>query len=1009
MFDLSRAPWCNENILQINRLAPRAYFMPCQDEEAALSGTSARVKCLSGSWKFRHFTSALLPLKELLTEDTAQGWDDIDVPRSWQFAGYGKFLYTDEAFPFPLDPPYIPAENETGVYRRTFSLSPKADERYILRLDGAESCCEVYVNSRFAGYTQGSRLPAEFDITPLCAQGENALCLVVRQYSDGTYLEDQDMWWLGGLIRDVHLITKKRLGIDNLILSADYCARTGSGTLTVSVDLTGGGAVRYTLYDARRQAVLSRENATPVTTLSLPQVTPWNAEEPYLYTLLASLLDEKGAVLETVRQQVGFRRVEIKNGVLLLNDTKIMLRGVNRHEFSPKNGRAVTYEETKKDLLLMKKHHINAVRTSHYPDAPFFYDLCDELGLYVMDECDLETHGFEIEGIPSRLVEDAQWKKAYLDRAERTLARDRNHACVIMWSLGNESFWGSNFFAMYDLIKAQDPTRPIHYEGDRMSGHADVTSSMYSAIGLLHELDVSIGGKPHILCEFCHAMGNGPGSITEYVELIEHSRRIQGYFIWEWRDHGVRTERKDGLVYYRYGGEFSEDYTSGNFCMDGLLAADGTPTPGFFAFSKAIEPLHIDIVSGDEITLSSRFAFHTVHACRLVWTLRRDGAVVLKTQETLEAVAPQSTFSLHAPPSLLREATNAAGHSTLTLECLEDDQTLGTGACVLQSFCPAPLCPNGTPAVKEEADRILVGGEGFSLAFSLSDGRIKNYCAKGKELIKNGPALDVFRAYLDNDRIPKRLWEEKNLHSMAYTVLSADCQTKAGCTLVTMQVRYGANARNWRIPMQVQYRIYGDGTITVRFAGRFEGDFGTAYGQEVPRLGTTLHLPAAFHQVLYLGCGPDETYVDSRQQGRKDVFSTSVSAMSFPYECPQDSGNRTDTDWIVLHDGRCGLAIASLVARDVSVHTATAKDIWKAAHHIDIPTRDFLEVHIDKINSGLGSGSCGPQHLRGYSAQTIPFDFSYALTPSVQTDPLAAARHAQDVLAFEQTDARTED
>lgn len=989
MFNLTRQPWCDHRVLHINRLGERAYFLP--------EGGSSGCMRLSGTWRFRFFESALSVDQSVIDEEPGGNYADIAVPRSWQFAGYGRMLYTDEAMPFPLDPPYVPSANETGVYKRTFSLDDASGVRRILRLDGAESCATVYVNGSFAGYTQGSRLPAEFDVTQLCRPGENRLCIVVHQYCDGTYLEDQDMWWLGGIIRDVTLITRPQIYIRDLRLVADYDARTGTGTLTLDTELTGRDEnrpvrMRAALADAAGKTVCEGEIRAH-SAFTVDGAAPWNAEQPVLYTLTVTLTGADGALLETVSQRVGFRRVEIAEGELRVNGKRIMLRGVNRHEFDPENGRVMTVERTREDLLLMKKHHINAVRTSHYPDIPAFYDLCDELGLYVIDECDLETHAFEIEGIPTRLVEDESWREAYLDRARRTVARDRNHACVIMWSLGNESYWGSNFYAMYDWVHAEDPTRPVHYEGDRMSTHTDVTSTMYTSVGGLVELDRSISGKPHILCEFAHAMGNGPGSLMEYVETMEASRRIQGYFVWEWRDHGVKTVREDGTVYYRYGGEFGEDYSSGNFCMDGLLASDSTPTPGFYAYAKAIEPLHVHKLDGEGIELENRFAFRRVDA-ELSLTLRRNGETVETRVLSIGALAPGERRALRFDRPLRPE-----GNALFTLQAriTRGEELLGTGDCVLASYQPAASRARGALRVSEESDALTVAGEGFRVRISLTDGTLA-YERGGKVLIKDGPKLDFFRAFIDNDKPHAQRWQERSLHSLTTSVLSAEWAQEDGCVTARLTARCGGNARNWRVPMGVTYAIRADGVVTARLEGRFDGDFGYRYGHEVPRIGTTLRLPREYGNVTYCAYGPGESYCDSRQQARKDVFRDAVDTMAFPYECPQDSGNRTGADWIALTSGEEGMVFASLVPRDVSAHRCTAKDLWHAAHACDVPRRDFVELHIDLINSGLGSSSCGPQHLAGYAAQTLPFVIEYAFAPTAGGREVEDAQRAMDAL-----------
>lgn len=985
MYQLNHQPWCDHRTLQINRLPARTFFLPEKGK--------SDVCCLNGDWKFRWFDSALSVTDEVVAE-SAQTYDEIRVPRSWQYAGYGKMLYTDEAMPFPLDPPYIPAANETGVYKRTFILDDTSDVRRILRMDGVESCARIYVNECFVGYTQGSRLPAEFDVTEQCHPGENRLCIVVHQYCDGTYLEDQDMWWLGGIIRDVTLITRPQTHLKDLRLVADYDAEHGCGVLYMDSEIFGDGegVIRHAVLTDAEGKVIWKGELSDSTSWPLEDVTPWNAEQPYLYTLSVTLW-QGDTLLEQIRQRVGFRRVEIVQGEMRLNGRRIMLRGVNRHEYDPENGRVMTREKTREDLLLMKKHHINAVRTSHYPDIPALYELCDELGLYVIDECDLETHAFEIEDIPQRLVEDESWRDAYLDRARRTVSRDRNHACVIMWSLGNESYWGSNFFAMYDWIHAEDPTRPIHYEGDRMSDKVDVTSSMYSSLGLLYEMDRTISGKPHILCEFCHAMGNGPGSLMEYVEMMEASNRIQGYFVWEWRDHGVRTVREDGKVYYRHGAEVGSDYNSGNFCMDGLLTSDSTPTPGFYAYAKAIEPAHVYTLSKESIDLENRFAFRELEG-EIRLTLRKNGETVAERIQHLLPLHPgeRRTIDFEQP-----FAVCSNDMYTMTVEICCGDELLGTGACVLADYEPVVRKVSGMLNVTQTIGAIQVAGQDFVASVSLTDGTI-TYEKNGRVLLKDGPKLDFFRAYTDNDKPFVSEWQERSMHSTTTTIVAADYTVEDGQARITLSARCGGNARNWRVPMHVVYTFLGDGTVGVQLSGRFDGDFGFRFGQEVPRIGTTMKLPEHFGHATYCAYGPGESYCDSMQQCRLDVFRSSVDDMAFPYECAQECGNRTGAKWIALEDGTQGMVFAFRRSGDLTARRCTDRDLWHAQHACDVPRRDFVELHMDLINSGLGSSSCGPRHLRGYTAQTIPFNLEYAFAPCEVGKAVEGAHRLLDTL-----------
>lgn len=991
MFELSNLPWCNPLVLEENRLPAAVALYPFANEQEAMQGKHSRVQLLNGEWRFRWFQNALA-VDAAVREESTEAYATIAVPCSWQFAGYGKMQYTDEAYPFPIDPPFVPAQNETGVYKRTFTL-PQV-ENHVLRLEGAESCASVYVNNCYIGYTQGSRLPAAFDITPACVAGENKLCIVVHQYCDGTYLEDQDMWWLGGLIRDIWLMTNPVKGyFGNAMIDAEYDAFTQAGQLRVRAEYTGSAALTLKLLDNQGQTVLE---ATKDGVFTLEGVTPWNAEQPTLYTLFLSLWLE-GECLQTICQKVGFRTVRIENGELKINQQRIMLRGVNRHEFSPTRGRCLSEAETKRDLLLMKKAHINAVRTSHYPNAPYFYDLCDELGLYVMDECDLETHGFEIENIPTRLANDPAWREAYIDRATRTVQRDRNHACVVMWSLGNESYDGDNFDAMYAYIHAQDPSRPVHYEGTRSNQNADVTSSMYSSVGLLSELDTIQMGKPHILCEFAHAMGNGPGGLMEYVELMENSRRIQGYFVWEWRDHGVATWAEGQGCYYRYGGEFGEAEHSGNFCMDGLLAADSTPTPGFYAYAKAIEPLHTVLWTSTSLQLQSRFAFRTVSSALVQWRLLCDGVEMACEKQPLPTLKAGETLCLPIPPRLLTASYD--GLLTLIATFTQGEEQLGCADLLVHTPAPKPVVLEGIPQLTERADGYAIAGKDFSFEISAVDGCIHNYCRAGTCRMLKGPALNLFRAYTDNDRTPAKQWEALNLHCMTMTVKQMTWTSEKNVLCVRVAGCLGANARNWRVPCSYTYHMTAQGCVRMVLEGKFEGDFGLGYRDDLPRIGTTALVPSKQNQVVYCGYGPDESYCDSKQQAVKQVYTTLAEKMAFAYECPQESGNRTDTNFVVMADALGqGLVLASCTGRDMSIQPCSDAAIWHAAHHKDLPPMEQWYLHFDLFNAGLGSASCGPRALRQYTVPTVPFVFDLMIA-AAEGEPTTAARHALDVLS----------
>lgn len=989
MFDLAKQDFCNQEALSFGRLPPRASFTPCESREAALQGLSKRADCLSGDWDFRFFDRALDVTLDVVLEnaDAQNGYAPIPVPCSWQFAGYGAFLYTDESYPFPINPPFVPAENPTGVYKRYVFWD--GEGRAFLRLEGVESFCRVYCNGQDLGFTKGSRLPAEFELTPSLKKGDNALCLVVHQHSDGSYLEDQDAWRLGGIIRDLYFIKRPQSYLEDLVVDADYDRESGCGLLRLRPKVAGKAGLWAWLLDAEGKPLIETALKGEAR-FQIPAVRPWNAEEPALYTLLVQVETEKGEV-EWVRQDIGFRRVEISQGQLLLNGVRVILRGVNRHEFSPDRGRAISFERTEKDLLLMKRHHINAVRCSHYPNNPFFYELCDRLGLYVMDECDLETHGFEIEGAPKRLANDPSWQAAYLDRAQRMLARDRNHPSVILWSLGNESYFGRNFVAMQEYLNRED-TRPVHYEGDAdFRHHLDLTSSMYSSLGLLQEIDLTQVNKPHILCEFAHAMGNGPGGLREYTDLMEASKRIQGYFVWEWRDHGVLSFDEKGQAYYRYGGEFGEKMTSGNFCMDGLLKADSQPTPGFEAYAKAIEPLRVIKQAESGWLVRNRFDFRDTRNCRAFWRLFRDGQEIAAQTEALPLIAPHREGLLPLPPGLLpAEMDNAL--FTLELEMRDEQSLLGRAQRILRDFIPLPLARAKAPEYLEDTAGYLIKGRDFSLSLSKSDGVLRALSYQGQILMEEGPKIDFFRAYLDNDKPFKADWEALKLRQIQQTLLQAEVTSLEDRLQFRLKAILGAQSKRWTAPTEILYEVFADGQIRCHFSLDFEGELGESYAHALPRQGTSARLSGRFEKALYQAYGPGESYCDSLDQARMGIFTQDIDDMAFPYECPQESGNRTGCHFVSLVDQEgFGLSFATLSPGDMSVKRHTDEDLFLTAHHKDLPRRDNLTLHFDKFQTGLGSASCGPAPFKAYVAKAIPFTWDFAITPFVG-DALAGAR-----------------
>jgi beta-galactosidase/evolved beta-galactosidase subunit alpha len=588
--------WENLEVLQRNRLKPRSYFFSYRNKNTALSyerGDSQGFLLLNGKWKFHYANAPIDSPSDFYKEDyCTDDWSELPVPSHWQLNGYGRPHYTNVQYPFPVEPPIIPTENPTGAYKRSFYLTKEAlSEQLHLIFEGVDSSFHVWVNGIEVGYSQGSRLPSEFDITNVVKEGENSIAVRVYQWAESSYIEDQDMWWLSGIFRDVYIVAKPTTHIQDVFLVGSLENQFQDGRLNFELAVSGeseGYQVTVEILDngtvlATQELKVESRRVTGF--LEVKHIKQWNAETPALYDVLVTLHSPSGDVVEVIPQRCGFKNVEIKGGQLLVNGVAVMFKGVNRHDAHPDFGRAVPVSSMIEDLTLMKQHNINAIRTAHYPNDPRFYELCDQFGFYVIDETDLECHGFVYIDQPHLLSDDPAWQAAYIDRMERLVERDKNHPSVIMWSLGNESGFGQNHVAMYEWAKRRDPSRLVHYEGetreimnecnyvpDRDPIATDVHTTMYTPI----EKMKVIGGlknlkKPHILCEYAHAMGNGPGGLKEYWETFYAYDRLQGGFVWEWVDHGLRQHSPKGKEYFAYGGDFGETPHDGNFVIDGLV------------------------------------------------------------------------------------------------------------------------------------------------------------------------------------------------------------------------------------------------------------------------------------------------------------------------------------------------------------------------------------------------------------------------------------------------------
>ncbi|GAA4214236.1 glycoside hydrolase family 2 TIM barrel-domain containing protein [Actinocatenispora rupis] len=931
----------------VGALPPRAAY---RSDAPALS--------LNGTWRFRLTDRVGGDTGFTAAEYDDSGWAELPVPSSWPMHGHGKPAYTNVVYPFPVDPPHVPTENPTGDHRLVFELPadwPAGST--VLRFDGVESYGRVWLNGTELGWSTGSRLPVEYEVGGVLRPGRNTLAVRVHQWSAASYLEDQDMWWLPGIFRDVTLLHRPAGGVGDVFVRADFDHVTGAGTLRVETDVPATVSVP-------ELGITDHPTGESVT---VDGVVGWTAETPRLYDGVVATAAERVPV------RIGFRTVTIADGVLKVNGRRILLRGVNRHEFHPDLGRVVPSEVVRAELLLMKRHHVNAIRTSHYPPHPEMLALADELGFWVIDECDLETHGFEPNGWRRNPSDDPQWTDAYTDRMRRMVERDKNHPSIILWSLGNESGIGFNHGLMADWARKRDGSRPIHYEGDHACRYVDVYSRMYAsheevdAIGRHaeerhpdadDELDARRRGMPFIQCEYGHAMGNGPGGLAEYQELFERYERCQGGFIWEWLDHGVRSHTPDGREYFRYGGDFGEELHDGNFIVDGLVFPDRTPSPGLTEFAAVIAPVRVT-VDGARVQLRNTYDFAVLTDVEVRWELTDDGVPVAAGTVVPQAVPAgatgEVTLDVAAPSGTGERWLTATVVSTVDLGWAPAGHVLGVGQARWAEAAPVAL-PAPTPPTAE-ADGYALGPARFD-----AEGVLRSLGG----LAVTGPRLDVWRAPIDNDKPYEAAWRALGLHRVHHRLVDV---TTDGDLVVRTRVAPAATD----VGLAVTYRwsAHGD-TVRLVVSVTPEGEWTVP----LPRLGLRLAVPSTVDNVTWFGGGPGEAYPDSRRAALVGRYSAGVDALQTPYVFPQENGNRTAVRWATLLDADGhGLRIDGAPTVEFTVRRWTSEELDAARHTTDLVPEEVLHVNVDHAQHGLGSGSCGPAVLPQYELHAAPTTF----------------------------------
>ena len=1020
--------WENPKIFQRNRVPARASFVPYPDEESALSGERGRspwFRLLNGNWKFVYAESpALAPegfFIEYFPEDFLMGsfdathwndaqWDDIPVPCNWQVLGYGRPHYTNVQYPFPVDPPRVPTENPTGSYRRKFFIPDNWDDRQVfLRFEGVDSAFYVWVNGHQVGYSQGSRVPAEFDITSYIRDGVNTLAVRVFQWSDGSYLEDQDMWWLSGIFRDVYLIATPPVHVFDFRVRTELDAEYHDAVLRVRTVLRNYDEravdhyrIEIRLLDADLRPVLEHPISSNVsvngesrTTLDLetPVANPkkWSAERPYLYSLLITLKDDQGQVVEVETCKVGFRSAELKDGNLLVNGVPIMIKGVNRHDHHPDLGKAVSLDSMIQDILLMKRHNVNAVRTSHYPNDPRFYDLCDFYGMYVLDEADLECHGFNTIGDWNRTSDDPEWEDAYVDRMVRMVERDKNHPSVIIWSLGNESGFGRNHEAMAKWVRQADPTRLLHYEGDRKQKVADIVGPMYTSVDGIIELgEDGDAEKPVILCEYAHAMGNGPGGLKEYWEAFYKYKRLQGGFVWDWIDQGLRQVTADGKEWFAYGGDFGDEPNDKNFLINGLIFPDRKPSPGLVEYKKVLEPVEVepvDLTQG-KVKITNRYDFVSLGHLFVSWDLMADGEILQSgTIPTPDIAAGESeTVTIpYVTPAVI--APGAEYWLNISFTLANNTNWSPRGHEVAWAQFQLPLEAPSRPAVRADQmspinyadsdNTIQVIGANFEIIFDGVYGIIACWRHEGVKILNSGPRLNFWRAPIDNDKHVERAWRKAGLHKLTHRVDAVECSGLSDKMVrIKVRSRIAPPVLDLGFECEYVYTIYGSGDVILEAHGVPKGTIPI-----LPRIGLQMTLPGELDRVSWYGRGPGECYVDSKQANRVGVYSCRVDDLYVPYVYPQENGNHTDVRWVSLVNTRGMGLMAVMPNLNFSAHRFTTQDIEAAQHTCDLIPRDEITLNLDYRHHGLGSASCGPGVLPQYELHPHEFDFAIRLKP----------------------------
>lgn len=1029
--------WENPEIFQINREKPRATFYSFQSITEALEGkdwkSSSLYKSLNGTWHFYYSDSVQARPEQFYENDfSLNGWDTITVPSNWELQGFGLPIYTNIKYVFPKNPPYIPHNmNNVGSYKQSFQL-PKdwKNKEVYLHFAGVSGAMYIYINGVFVGYNEGSKTPAEFNITKHLTSGENQLAVQVLRWSDASYIEDQDFWRLSGIERDVYLRAENAVSIKDLRFNGDLSNNYTQGEFSLNVDIENKSNtdenrwIQVELLDGKT-SIFSEEKTFSIASgkeqsvsfsTSIPNVKAWTAETSNLYTLLIAVKDENGKVNQATTLKTGFRNIKIENNQFLVNGKPVLIKGVNLHDHDEKMGHLVSKALTLMDLTLMKQNNINAIRCSHYPKNTFFYDLCDQYGFYVINEANIETHGMgttnqgldkkpELKKVHPAYRED--WKQAHLDRTIRMFERDKNHPSIVTWSLGNEAGNGDNFFATYNWLKKHDTTRPVQYEGATKYDNTDIQAPMYDRIPQLIEYAENNPKRPLILCEYSHAMGNSLGNFKDYWDVIRKYDVLQGGFIWDWVDQGLVAETEDGTKYWGYGGDFgaSHLHNDANFCLNGIVNPDRTPHPGLEELKKVYQNIQFsdfDFSSG-EVKIANEYFFTNLNHFKIDWELFREGEKVTSGSLGVLDVAPQASKVVQIE---LPELDYSKNEYTLNFSAITDKElpllakgfSLAKAQFIVGKYTPKfKTNTKNNLSISTTEKNIVFKSNAFTVSFDKTSGELSSLDYGNGNIILKGITSNFWRATTDNDfgfNMPKHfgIWkkatENKALTSLVlknetstYDVLSAK-----GISLEEHSIHLESK---YKLPddiatLQMSYKIDASGQIMVKCAL-----LNVKNGlPNMPRFGTNFIVDKSLNQVNWYGRGPLENYQDRKTSQFVGHYKASVSELYYPYIRPQENGYRTDIRWVTFTDTKGhGIKIMGSEFLSFSTHHQYNSDFdagetKQQRHTIDIIERDLVNINIDHAQMGVGGDtSWWTRPLEQYQIKAKDQSFSYYFTP----------------------------